>query len=77
MCILTHSKCNEQFIDVICIIYRPEKKKFKKEANGCKWISVKVKTKNALKCDYFPASLYVWKMHNLQTIKTPKKTKNN
>ena len=35
LCILTLPKCNELFIDQICIIYRP-KEKIKRGANSCK-----------------------------------------
>ena len=35
-------------------------------------VSVNLETKNTLKYDYFPGFLYVRKMHNSQTIETPK-----
>ena len=54
--ILTLSKCNEYYIDQICIIYRPEQKnqEWLKVATE---VSVNVKTKNSFKYDYFPGFL--------------------
>ena len=36
LCILALTKYNEQFIDQICIMHRPEEKKNRSEANDCK-----------------------------------------
>ena len=40
-------------------------------------ISVNVKTINTFKYDYFPGFLLNLKIHNLNTIETPKKAKNS
>ena len=40
-------------------------------------VSVKVKPKIPSIMTTSQVSYYVWKMHSLQTIKTPKKAKNN
>ena len=55
--ILTFSKCNEKFIDQICLIYRPEEKNSNNQLVVANEVSVNVKTKNISKYDYFPVFL--------------------
>ena len=42
-----------------------------------KQVSVNVRTQNTFKYDYFPGSLLCLKIHNLQTIETPKMLENS
>ena len=53
----TCTKCNEEFIDQICIIHRPEETKLKQWLMVVKEVSVNVKTGNTFKYDNFPGFL--------------------
>ena len=74
LCILALTKYNEQFIDQICIMHRPEEKKIEVKLMVAKKISVNVKTENI--CHYDLSTGFLLYL-NLLTTERPKRLKNS
>ena len=72
LCVLIPSKCNAEFIDQICIIYRLKVNKLKKELIVAKSFRKFKKPKTPSNMTTSQFFYYVCRMHKLQTIKTTK-----